>query len=181
MEGVKINRLVLISTIAVYPDPNNTDEDSIINDSELNTYGKNRLRLELELEKRFQTTILRLPALFGLGLKKNVLYDLIHKQHLEKININSSYQFYNLDNINKDIDFALKNNLKKLNLATEPIKIFEILNQCFDYNLESSFNASLRNENMVTKFGNIFNGNEKYLYKKNEIINDLKNFINENN
>ncbi len=177
LRHVKINNLVLISTIAVYPTPINTDEDSTIDLSKLNTYGKNRLKLELALEEKFDTTILRLPALFGQGLKKNILYDLIHKKHLEKINTKSTYQFYNLNNINRDIDFALKNNIKKLNLATHPIKISEILNLCFDYDIKSNLNAEIRNENMITKFSRKVNSTSSYLYKKSEIIDDLNIFI----
>ncbi len=167
----------MISTIAVYPSPVNTDEDSIIDSSKLNTYGKNRLKLELALEEKFDTIVLRLPALFGQGLKKNILYDLIHKKHLEKINTESTYQFYNLQNINKDIDFALKNNIKKLNLATQPIKISEVLNLCFDYDIKSNFSAEIRHENMITKFSKKSNSKSKYLYKKSEIIDDLNTYV----
>ena len=86
----------------------------------------------------FPTTIIRLPALFGKGLRKNVLYDLLHKKHLDKINLNSSYQFYNLKNLNNDIDKALENNLETLNIATEPIKLSEVVKLCFDFRIKSN-------------------------------------------
>tara|TARA_B100001250_G_C19814554_1_gene797593 strand:- start:4395 stop:4970 length:576 start_codon:yes stop_codon:yes gene_type:complete len=173
----KINKLILISTIAVYPNPINVDEDSQIDNAKLNYYGQNRLNLELQLKKRFKTTILRLPALFGNGLKKNVLYDLIHKKHLDSINLESTYQFYNLDNLTKDIDNAIKHNLNLLNLATEPIKLAEILKSCFDYKIKGNLKASLRKENMLSKYSKILNKENNYLYMKNEILDDLKEFI----
>ena len=177
LDKAKIETLVLISTIAVYPTPINVDEDSKIDPYTLNTYGKNRLKLESILKERFKTTILRLPALFGKGLKKNVLFDLIKKKNLEKINLNSTYQFYNLENINYDIELALNQNLDILNLATEPVKLEEIVKLCFDYKIKGNLKSALRQENMITKFAKKLNKKSKYLYFKNEIIDDIKSFI----
>lgn len=75
----KINpkKLVLISSIAVYDDSRQKDEDSNIDDKQLSAYGKNRLHLErLVRDKYSNCLIVRLPALYGYGLKKNFLYDL---------------------------------------------------------------------------------------------------------
>ena len=106
--------------------------------------------------------------------------DLINKKHLEKINLNSTYQFYNLENINSDIELALNKNLDILNLATEPVKLKEVVKLCFDYKIKGNFKSTLRQENMVTKFAKKLNKKSKYLYLKNEIIDDIKSFIDNN-
>ena len=71
---------ILISTIAVYPDAHGVDEDTEIDPNDLSAYGTNRLLLELWVENNIENSlILRLPAIYGKGLKKNFLYDYIHK------------------------------------------------------------------------------------------------------
>ena len=70
-------RLVLISTIAVYEDSRGRDEDSPMDSENLPAYGKNRLQLERWVRQDHpDALIVRLPALYGKGLKKNFLYDL---------------------------------------------------------------------------------------------------------
>lgn len=72
-------RLVLISTISVYNHPVDIDEDAIIDMESLSAYGRNRRYLELWVLKNFSNAlIVRLPALYGEGIKKNFIYDLIH-------------------------------------------------------------------------------------------------------
>ncbi len=72
-------RLVLISTISVYDDPKGADEDTPIDKSRLAAYGANRRWLEEWTEKHQpEHLIVRLPALYGKGLKKNFLYDYLH-------------------------------------------------------------------------------------------------------
>jgi len=72
-------RLVLISTIAVLSNPINADEDTQVNTSDLTAYGLNRFNLEKTvLDSIADCHIVRLPALFGNGIKKNFIYDMIH-------------------------------------------------------------------------------------------------------
>lgn len=72
-------KLVLISTIDVYPVPKAVDEDSPIDSSLLHPYGYNRYQLELWVrEFAPDALIIRLPGLFGENLKKNFIYDLLH-------------------------------------------------------------------------------------------------------
>lgn len=70
-------QLVLISSIAVYDDSRGKDETAAICPDALPAYGKNRLQLEAWVREDFPgALIVRLPALYGIGLKKNFLYDL---------------------------------------------------------------------------------------------------------
>ena len=71
-------RLVLISSIAVLADSRGVYEDSPAQDTEgLPAYGKNRLQLERWVREDFpDALIVRLPALYGIGIRKNFLFDL---------------------------------------------------------------------------------------------------------
>lgn len=71
-------QLVLISSIAVLADSRGVYEDSPAqNTQNLPAYGKNRLQLEQWVREDFpDTLIVRLPALYGIGIKKNFLFDL---------------------------------------------------------------------------------------------------------
>ncbi len=78
----KINskKVVLISTIAVFHDSVGKDEDSKVDSDCLNAYGRNRYYLENWVENNCsEYLIVRLPGLYGAGLKKNFIYDYIHK------------------------------------------------------------------------------------------------------
>ena len=71
------HKVVLISSIAVYADSRGRDESSPMPAGELPAYGRNRLQLERWVREDFpDALIIRLPALYGKGLKKNFLFDL---------------------------------------------------------------------------------------------------------
>ncbi|MDR1473559.1 MAG: hypothetical protein LBI41_03255 [Lactobacillales bacterium] len=74
---IKPQKLILISTIDVYEKAVNVNEDDSADAKE--TYGKNRRFLETLVQKNIlDFHIVRLPALFGVGIKKNFIYDLIN-------------------------------------------------------------------------------------------------------
>lgn len=79
LASARIDRLVLISTIAVLADAAaGLDEDTDAFETRT-AYGRNRRLLEAGLAARFpRLHILRLPALYGLGLKKNFIFDLLN-------------------------------------------------------------------------------------------------------
>lgn len=76
---LRAERFVLISSIAVLADfAGGDDEGSDRLQYEL-AYGRNRARLEAFCAEAFPgALVLRLPALFGPGLKKNFLFDILN-------------------------------------------------------------------------------------------------------
>ena len=79
IERIKPKRLVLISTIDVFRNPVNVDENSKIEMEDLNAYGYNRYRLETWVRENYSDAlIVRLPGLFGKNIKKNFVFDLIN-------------------------------------------------------------------------------------------------------
>ncbi|NLV58007.1 MAG: sugar nucleotide-binding protein [Clostridiales bacterium] len=72
-------RLVLISSIDVYRDPVMVDEDVISDTDNMQPYGLNRFKLEQWVRMEFpEALFVRLPGIYGVGLKKNFVFDLIH-------------------------------------------------------------------------------------------------------
>ena len=69
--------VALISSIAVYADSRGKTEEDDPEGPGLSAYGRNRLQLERWVREDFpDALIVRLPALYGRGLRKNFLYDL---------------------------------------------------------------------------------------------------------
>lgn len=79
IKKIEPKQVVLISTISVYGENPNGNEDTVIEEGKLTAYGKNRLWLENKVAEDFPNhLIIRLPALYGKNLKKNFIYDYIH-------------------------------------------------------------------------------------------------------
>ena len=77
IQKIKPQKLILISTIDVYEKAINVNEDDLADAKE--AYGKNRRFLEIWIQEQVPNFhIVRLPALFGVGIKKNFIYDLIN-------------------------------------------------------------------------------------------------------
>jgi len=80
IEKIRPRRLVLVSTIDVFRTPAGADETAEIETEGLHPYGYNRYLLEQWVrEYRPEALIIRLPGLFGKNLKKNFIYDYIHR------------------------------------------------------------------------------------------------------
>lgn len=79
IKKIKPKKLVLISTVDVYKNPVDVDEDTEIDTDGLLPYGANRYKLEQMVRETWEDAlIIRLPGLFGKNLKKNFIYDFIH-------------------------------------------------------------------------------------------------------
>lgn len=232
----KINpkKIILISTVDVYPSSINVNENTLIDKETLQPYGKNRLYLEQWVESNFKDyLILRLPALFGLNIKKNFIYDVIHiipamlndalyqkyRNHdwivsnytlqdngFYKLNALSNddreilksnflsirfsalnftdsrgiFQFYNLKNLWKHIKIATDNSIKKLNLATEPLGVNEIYETVFHKKFINELGATFPHYDFQTVYAKYFNNDENYIEKKEVILREIVQFLEEN-
>ena len=76
---VEAERFVLISSIAVLADFAGGDDEGTARFQQELAYGRHRRALEAFVEERFPgSLVVRLPALFGAGLRKNFLFDLLN-------------------------------------------------------------------------------------------------------
>lgn len=79
IKRMKFKKLVLISTVDVYKNTIGVDENTPIDTEDLHSYGKNRYCLEQWVMENVEDYhIIRLPGLFGSGIKKNFIYDMIN-------------------------------------------------------------------------------------------------------
>jgi len=78
LRSADIGRVVLISTIAVFDDASKGYTESSARFEDGKAYGRNRRELEKQVMGSFDCHVLRLPALFGQGLKKNFIFDLMN-------------------------------------------------------------------------------------------------------
>jgi len=163
--------------VDVYPNPINVNEDSYIDVNRGCHYGRNRLQLEKFVEARFDSLIIRLPGLFGNGLKKNVIYDLINNNLVDQICPESIYQFYHIDNLWRDIEMALMHNLTVVNFATEPVTVKEIVNKAFGLELRNNKRIPPVSYDFQTKYSRLFNCSRGYIYLKHDILSSLENFV----
>jgi nucleoside-diphosphate-sugar epimerase len=129
---VEAKRVILISTIDVYPSPDGVDESTTVDADAGRPYGRHRLQFERFIAGRFREVLVaRLPGLFGTGIKKNVLFDLLHDNGLEAINPASRFQWYDLAHLWRDLTRCLALDLRLVNLVNEPIATADILARFF--------------------------------------------------
>ena len=124
---------ILFSTVDVYDPPVGGDERSRPCETS-HPYGRHRLILEKAVLDSFgsKARIIRLPALVGHGLKKNIIYDLLNNNNVEQINPNSSFQWFNLEHLPSIIDRVNGlDNDQILNVASEPLATRSILDTWF--------------------------------------------------
>jgi hypothetical protein len=178
MSQKSYSKVTLISTIDVYNQSHvvKVNEFYSPNVKEL-SYGTNRLIFELLVKSQICTDdlkIFRLPALFNKHIKKNVLFDLINNNNVDKINSNSSFQWYNLDNLSSDIKkySELYPNETLFNLFTEPIDTMDIVSLFPEHLDKVKFMENRIIYDYETRFG-------KYILNKDEVLKDIKKFINE--
>jgi hypothetical protein len=124
---------VLISTIDVYPDPAaGGDETTRIDTTDSHPYGRHRYEFERWVQATFPLSrIIRLPALFGPGLKKNALFDLLHDNQVSAINPAGIFQWYPVLRLWSDIEIARRADLRLVNFFTEPLPMSTIIATCF--------------------------------------------------
>jgi len=173
------NKIFLISTIDVYNDsPLNKDEDFEPIFKKF-SYGGNRFLFEKMVKqyvKYKNLKIYRLPALFNNKIKKNILFDLINNNNIEKINVNSFYQWFNLDNLHNFIETTKFENREIYNLFTEPINTKDIVN-LFPQHWDKIRNYG---EYVIYNYKTNLNDNG-YIDTKENILKEIKTFINEFN
>lgn len=231
IKNINPQKLILISTVDVNGNLC-SDERQMIEKSMFGYYGNHRLMLEKWVQSNISDyNIIRLPAIYGFGLKKNFVYDLIHviptmlteqlfvkltkdisdiEQAYEKgtdgyfhyQNINrfkqkelrkkfleasinafiftdkdSCYQYYNLAWLWNDIEQVIKNNIKIINLVTQPVKSSELFEKIYGYEFTNKIDTMPVKYDLKTTYDYVFDSKNGYIYNKVQVMDDLQKFI----
>ncbi|WP_037302013.1 NAD-dependent epimerase/dehydratase family protein [Rubritepida flocculans] len=132
LETISCARFVLVSTVDVFAEPRGVTEADTPDPARAEPYGRHRRWLEQWVEARFpDRLILRLPALFGAGLKKNALFDMMHGHLCERINPASEFQWYPLRRLADDLARAEEAGLDLLHIAPAPVATGAIRDRFF--------------------------------------------------
>ncbi len=132
LESVTADRFVLISTVDVYPEVTGVHEGVDCHRPN-HAYGSNRLAFEDFVRERFHRHhVLRLPGLYGPGLKKNVLYDLLHDHRCAHIDGGARFQWYDVGDLWADVQRVIAADLPLVNLVPEPVATDAIVAGLFD-------------------------------------------------
>jgi hypothetical protein len=108
----------------VYSRPVGLTEEDRPETAGLHPYGLHRLRLEDFIAGRYPShAIVRLPALFGAGLKKNAIYDLIYLNQTDKIPANGRFQWYPTRRLANDLDRITEARVRLINVTAEPVEM----------------------------------------------------------
>ena len=177
LRQAKTRKLILISTIDVYPDPVGVDETTPIDHSDSQPYGRHRYELEARAREHFDTLVIRLPGLFGKGLKKNALYDLLHAHETERIDSRGVFQFYDIEGLAGDIDAAMRNDIELLNVATGPLSIEEISRDCFGLEFVNHVVDNPARYDMRSIHADAFGGTDGYLMSAAGVKGRLRSWV----
>lgn len=230
----KINpkKLVLISTVDVYKEPNGRDEDSPMETEGLAAYGANRLWLEGKVREMYpDCLIVRLPGLYGKNIKKNFIYDYINyipallnegkmaelsakepqlkefyslredgfwavktdidrpalkalfkKVGFSALNFTDSrgqFQYYNLKYLYENIQTAIDNNIKLMNIATQPIEIGTLHRVLTGEDFVNEVASVPPLYDFRTKHAELFGGRDGYIQTAEFVYSDIKKFVEE--
>jgi hypothetical protein len=179
LKNVRCYCFVLISTVDVYDSsiPQSEYVDCCPNAYATHPYGKHRREMEEWVLKTFENSyIFRLPALFGHGLKKNALYDMINKNQVEKLRSHWQFQWYSIDWLWKDIQTHIRKNHKIVNLVSPTIslKLIQTLffprlrlsdtqDTCIHYNVSSIYGYSHSIEDVLLSMSSYVQHTDKLL------------------
>jgi nucleoside-diphosphate-sugar epimerase len=132
LDGSRARSCVLVSTVDVYADSRGSDETRPADTAQEQAYGRHRALLEEFVTRRFDDVlVVRLPGMFGPGLKKNLVFDLIHQPDARFAHAASTFQFYDVRDLWGHVLLARDAGLSVVNLATAPVSSAQVARDCF--------------------------------------------------
>ncbi len=177
LETVDCKAFVLISTVDVFPDPTGVDEHTPLDVEGHHAYGANRRLLEQFVESRFPARLIaRLAGLVGPGLRKNVIYDLLHGNNLAAVDSRGVFQFYPTVNLWFDIQAALAAGLNLVHLTAEPVSVAEIAAHGFGRTFEQHLESPPASYDFRTRHAGIFGGRGSYQYDKRDTLQAVRSY-----
>jgi nucleoside-diphosphate-sugar epimerase len=167
----RAERFVLLSTIDVYPVPVGVDESTPFEPGGGQAYAEHRLEFERIVAGLFpRCHVLRLPATFGPGARRNLLVDLVRRRDLDAIDPQGSLQWYPVDRLADDVDRAVEHGLPLVNLCSEPVPTARLHREFFDdLRIGGRPGPSVR-QDVRTRHGRAFGGDERYALGAEDVV-----------
>jgi nucleoside-diphosphate-sugar epimerase len=171
LKNIKAKKVIYCSTIDIYDNFDNNEFDFQVKN---HAYGINRYWLEQLITSHYKNvSVIRLGALFGKNLRKNLIFDIKNNRidQIEKYNLNSKFQFFNLRHLETLFREVIDKNISFINAISEPISTKEIL-ETFDFDFSKiNFSDNIINYDIKTLYRDT-----GYLTSKQDILKDLKKF-----
>jgi hypothetical protein len=178
LRKARSREVIVISTIDVYPEPVQVDERSTIHGKSNHPYGQHRLEFEDQMRSLFERVrVVRLPGLFGPGLKKNVIYDLMHDNQLDQIHPESCFQYYCLSDLWRHVTRVRTNDLDLVNLATEPIANRTLIARHFPMKQTGGGAGIASVYDVRTRYAQELAGNGDYVFSSAQIHDRLSAYL----
>ena len=177
LEQVNAGKVVLISTVDVFVNPVDVDEESPTPSVGLTAYGRNRRRLEQIVAGRFDALIVRLVGLYGPGLKKNVIYDLLNDNNVSAIDSRGVFQYYDINRLWGDVELALENELPLVHLPTEPVSVADVARAGFGIDFANEVSPAPPRYDVHTRYASLFGGSNPYVETKTDALARIARFV----
>jgi hypothetical protein len=120
--------------------------------------------------------ILRLPGLYGRGLKKNLIFDVLTGRSLDGYHPASTFQFYHLDDLWVDAQQGLARGLHLLNLAVEPVTVAAVVKALTGQEFTNETSAPPIAYDMTTKHASVLGRTDRYLQTAEEVLGRITRF-----
>jgi nucleoside-diphosphate-sugar epimerase len=149
----KVKQIVFISSVDAVVAPNSR-------------YGCNRLNMESWIrDNHFNYYIIRLSTLIGQHIKKNIIFDLKNKQYIDQIDHGAKIQWCVLDTLVDQINQATQNNQREINLVSQPIANWEIVQEFFPEWYREPTES------------HVFYDQQPYWYTRKQIFNAIRQYL----
>lgn len=115
--------------------------------------------------------------------ERESLKQAFREQHFTALNFTDSrsrYQFYNLAHLWDHIRTALEHDIRKLNLATEPVTVSELYRYLTDEGFENHLAAGPYDYDFRTRHDGLFGGKNGYIFDKEHVKREIRDYIGEN-
>ena len=178
LRTIECRRFILISTADVFENPVGCYEDTPVVETGLHPYGLHRRQLEKFVVSHFlDPLILRLPGLVGTGLRKNIVFDLLNHNNLDKIDSSSVYQFYPMVRLSHDIRLASRRGLLIAHLTAEPISVESVAKYAFGVEFNNRLDGMPVTYDMRTRHAELFGGTGSYLYSVTNTLDTIRYYV----
>ena len=178
LSTIKAKTFILISTVDVYSNPIDVDETNEPTLATLQPYGRHRLEFEQFVKRTFSGhKVVRLPGLFGNGLRKNLIFDFLNHNQVQKIVPNGQFQWYPMRRFAKDLSIIKNSDLSTVNISVEPILTRELQDRVFPKLSIGEYVENAPRYDMQTIYASLLSGQGRYHVTKSEMLEELYLYV----